>query len=79
MLILWIGLGAAAFYFLQAWLYRRLWDRGLTARLFFSARSVTEGESCCLSEQVENRKALCPARSRIIAVKIQFGSKSNAT
>lgn len=58
MLILWIGLGAAAFYFLQAWLYRRLWDRGLTARLFFSARSVTEGESCCLSEQVENRKAL---------------------
>ena len=58
MLILWIGLGAAAFYFLQARIYGRFWNRGLSARLFFSARSVTEGERCFLSEQVENRKAL---------------------
>ena len=58
MLILWIGLGAAVFYFLQARLYGRFWDRGLTARLFFSAGSATEGEQCYLSEQVENRKAL---------------------
>ena len=56
MLILWIGLGAAVFYFLQARLYGRFWDRGLTARLFFSAGSATEGEQCYLSEQVENRK-----------------------
>ncbi len=58
MLIIWIGLGAAAFFFLQAWIYGRFWDRGLSARLFFSAQSVTEGERCFLSEQVENRKAL---------------------
>ena len=58
MLILWIGLGAAAFYFLQARLYSRCWNRGLTARLFFSAGNVTEGDRCYLSEQVENRKAL---------------------
>ena len=58
MLILWIGLGAAAFYFLQARIYGRFWNRGLSARLFFSAQSVTEGERCFLSEQVENRKAL---------------------
>ena len=58
MLILWIGLGAAAFYFLQARIYGRFWDRGLAARLFFSAQSITEGERCFLSEQVENRKSL---------------------
>ncbi|HJA92535.1 MAG TPA: DUF58 domain-containing protein [Candidatus Eisenbergiella merdipullorum] len=58
MLILWIGLGAAAFYFLQAWIYARFWDHGISARLFFSAESAGEGELCYLSEQVENRKAL---------------------
>lgn len=58
MLILWVVLGAAAFFFLQAWIYGRFWTRGLSARIFFSQESATEGEQCWLSEQVENRKAL---------------------
>lgn len=58
MLILWICAGAALFFFLQAHLYRRFWDKGLTARLSFSADSVVEGGECFLLEQVENRKLL---------------------
>lgn len=80
-LILWIGLGAAAFYFLQARVYGRFWKRGLTARLFFSAGSAVEGERCFLSEQVENRKALPLPMLKVkfqVSRKLRFEEKGDS-
>ena len=58
MAIIWIFLGAAAFYFLQSWLYEHFWNRGLEAALLFQRESAVEGEENTLLEQVENRKPL---------------------
>lgn len=72
MLILWICAGAAAFYFLQTWIYARFWKKGLSARLYFSRESATEGEECCLVEQVENGKLL---PLPVLKVKFQVSRK----
>ena len=58
MMIFWIGTALAAVWFLQGFAYGKFWDKGLTARLFFSKGEIREGEEGELCETVENRKML---------------------
>lgn len=60
------------FYVLQERLYRSFWGKGLNAQISFSTDAVTEGDTCTLSEVVENRKFL-PLPS--LAVKFQTSRK----
>lgn len=81
MLILWIFAGAAAFFFLQAWVYRRFWSRGLSARLAFLSESAMEGEECQLLQQVENRKTLPLPMLKVkfqLSRKLKFGDEGDA-
>ena len=44
MMIFWIAAAFAAVWFLQGFAYGKFWDKGLTARLFFSKGEIREGE-----------------------------------
>lgn len=67
MVVIWVILGAAVLIYLQEKLYARYWDKNLSVSLHFLEESVTEGDSCELCEQVENRKLL-----PIPALKVKF-------
>ncbi len=58
MMVFWIGAALAAVWVLQGRAYRKFWDRGLHARLFFSRPEIREGEEGELCEVIENRKIL---------------------
>lgn len=53
-----IGLVALLLFFVQQYIYRRLWNRNLKADLTFSASKIFEGEQGNLYEVVENHKRL---------------------
>ncbi len=65
-----IVFAAWLFVTLQGLLYRRLWARGLTARLSFVQRAVTEGDNGQLKETITNRKFL---PLPVLHVKFQMG------
>lgn len=50
--------GAACVYFLFNFLYRRYWDRGLSADIEFDRKSVVRGEKANLIETITNQKIL---------------------
>lgn len=56
--LLQIGLFALIIFFLQQKIYKRLWNRNLTANLSFQTPCIFEGESGSLQEIIENRKRL---------------------
>lgn len=58
MTVLLIALMALALYGAQKLLYRKLWDRGLRVAITFDDTEANEGDTCTLTEVVENRKWL---------------------
>ena len=58
MTIIVIGVAVAFLVFLQGWLYRRFWRRGLTAEVKFSAKEAFEGDKLFLQEEFTNKKLL---------------------
>ena len=53
-----IGLIALALFSVQRQLYTRLWNKNLTANVFFARPAIFEGEEGQLKEVIENRKRL---------------------
>lgn len=58
MTILLLLLGAALIYLIQARLYSRHWNRGLSVAIHFSKQAVLEGETAALVEEITNNKRL---------------------
>ncbi len=81
MLILWIFVGAALFYYAQSQIYAKFWSRGLSARLSFGRESAVEGEECQLLQQVENRKALPLPMLKVkfqLSRRLKFGDEGDS-
>lgn len=58
-----IGIGLIAFllYILQKEVYKRLWNKHLTANISFATNSIFEGQEGKLKEVIENKKSChCP-------------------
>lgn len=70
--LLGIGILAAALYFAQQKLYRRLWQRQLKVDLAFAREHIFEGEEGILREQVENGKRL-----PLPMLKVKFSTSRN--
>ena len=56
--ILYIAFGAACIYFLQAAIYKKLWNKNLSAAVEFNQHAITEQEEGELSEIILNQKWL---------------------
>ncbi len=56
--ILEIGLIAFLLFFAQQTIYKKIWNRGLSADVSFTTDHLFEGEKGCLREVIENRKRL---------------------
>lgn len=67
-----IGLIALFIFFAQQYLYRKLWNRNLTASLSFQSESMFEGEQGSLREIVENHKRL-----PLSMLKVKFQTSRN--
>lgn len=67
MVVICVILGAFLLALLQEKLFARYWDRNLSVSLKFMEESVVQGDTCVLSEQVENAKLL-----PIPAMKVKF-------
>lgn len=58
MLIIWIPIGILILYVVLHNFYMAVWDKKLTARLYFARRTVTEGDDLTLTEEVTNAKRI---------------------
>ncbi len=70
--ILEIGLLAMLIFFVQQKIYKRLWNRNLTAKLSFQTPCIFEGEQGSLREVIENRKRL-----PLSMLKVKFQTNRN--
>ncbi len=70
--VLEIGLIALLLFFLQQTIYKRLWNRNLTASFSFLSTSIFEGEQGSLQEVIENRKRL-----PLSMLKVKFQTSRN--
>ena len=53
-----IGLIAAIMFFAQQYIYKKLWNKNLTAHISFKTPVVIQGENGFLTEIIENKKKL---------------------
>uniref|UniRef100_UPI0040572EBD DUF58 domain-containing protein n=1 Tax=Acetatifactor sp. TaxID=1872090 RepID=UPI0040572EBD len=67
-----IGLIAMLFFFVQQKIYKRLWNKNLTASLSFQTPCIVEGEEGALREVIENRKRL-----PLSMLKVKFQTSRN--
>lgn len=58
MILVSLGIVAAICIYISLVVYRKFWDYGLTANVFFTQENVEEGQRLILKETVENRKVL---------------------
>lgn len=72
MKIIEIALVAFALFYLQGFVYRKLWDRHLKASVYFNKIGITEGEEGEVIEVIENRKFL-----PLIWLKVSFQTDKN--
>ena len=72
MAIVWIVLGAMAFWWLQQKIYEKYWDKDMKTGLRFQDEALTEGDESQLEIWVENRKFL-----PIPALKVKFRVSRN--
>lgn len=67
-----IGIFALIIFFVQQKIYKKLWNRNLTASLSFLTPSIIEGEQGSLKEVIENRKRL-----PLSMLKVKFQTSRN--
>ena len=58
MLIIWIPIGILILYVALHSFYLAVWDKKLSAAIYFTKRTVTEGDELTLVEEVANAKRI---------------------